>query len=51
MMSVSLDFPVYSGDCIALMVLMLVVVFQERISLVSILGFFVEEVGIAMVMN
>ena len=50
-MSLSLAYPVFSGACIALMVLIGVVVFQEKISLINVLGFFVVGAGIAMVMS
>jgi len=50
-MSLSVAYPVFSGACIALIMLIGVVVFQEKISLLNILGFFVVGAGIAMVMN
>lgn len=50
-MSLSIAYPVFSGACIGLMVLVGVFVFQERISLLNVLGFLVVGAGIALVMS
>ena len=50
-MNLSIAYPIFSAACIALMVVVSILFFHEKVSTLNVVGFFVVAAGIAMVMS